>query len=234
MLGDDLRALLGDLIPRDHARQTLADEYAALCGGGRAWRVMDLGCGRGDSVDLFRAADPHVQWVGVDVAESPEVAERTRTDATFVTFDGVHLPFGDETFDLVFCKQVLEHVERPAPLLAEVARTLRTGGLFAGSVSQLEAFHSRSTFGYTPYGLAVLLRDVGLELAEVRPGIDAFTLLAWRALGMPRFFARWWARESPINRAISLLGRLAHWDAQTVNTAKLVFAGQFCFLARKR
>ena len=36
--------------------------------------------------------------------------------------------------------------------------------------------------------------------------IDAFTLIAWRALGTPRFFYRWWARESPAYRAISLLG----------------------------
>ena len=37
--------------------------------------------------------------------------------------------------------------------------------------------------------------------------IDAFTLIAWRALGTPRFFYRWWARESPPYRAISLLAR---------------------------
>ena len=51
--------------------------------------------------------------------------------------------------------------------------------------------------------------------------IDAFTLVAWRALGTPRFFYRWWARESPPYRAISLLARAARWDHRTVNTAKL-------------
>jgi ubiquinone/menaquinone biosynthesis C-methylase UbiE len=39
-----------------------------------------------------------------------------------VTFDGVNLPFGDDDFDLVYCKQVLEHVRHPEPLLAEVGR----------------------------------------------------------------------------------------------------------------
>jgi hypothetical protein len=62
--------------------------------------------------------------------------------------------------------------------------------------------------------------------------IDAFTLVAWRALGTPRFFYRWWARESPPFRAISLLARPAGWDHRTVNTAKLVLSGQFTFLAR--
>ena len=63
----------------------------------------------------------------------------------------------------MFCKQVLEHVERPHELVADVARVLRPGGAFAGSTSQLEPYHSRSTGNYTPYGLQRLLTHAGLE-----------------------------------------------------------------------
>ncbi|MEA2401174.1 MAG: hypothetical protein QOK00_1577 [Thermoleophilaceae bacterium] len=237
MLGADLAELLGDRIPADHSRSVLADSYAAryLNRPGRpaAPRVLDLGCGDGASVDLFRSLEPRVQWTGADIAHSPEVAERTRDDAEFVTFDGEQLPFADASFDLVYCKQVLEHVQRPRPLIAEVARVLRPDGWFAGSTSQLEAFHSRSLWNYTPYGLMVLAEEAGLELTEVRPVIDGFTLVAWRALGTPRSFYRWWARESPPYRAISLLARPARWDHRTVNTAKLVLSGQFTFLCRR-
>jgi SAM-dependent methyltransferase len=238
VLGADLAELLGDRIPEDHSRAVLADSYAGRYLGRPdrppAPRVLDLGCGTGDSVDLFRSLEPRVEWTGADIGFSPEVAERTRTDARFVTFDGERLPFGADSFDLVYCKQVLEHVRRPAPLLAEVARVLAPGGWFAGSTSHLEAFHSRSFWNYTPYGLDVLLDEAGLELVEVRPVIDAFTLVAWRALGTPRSFYRWWARESPPYRAISLLARVTHWDDRTVNTAKLVLSGQFTFLAQPR
>jgi ubiquinone/menaquinone biosynthesis C-methylase UbiE len=237
MLGADLAELLGDRIPADHSRSVLADSYAAryLNRPGRpaAPRVLDLGCGDGASVDLFRSLEPRVQWTGADIAHSPEVAERTRDDAEFVTFDGEQLPFADASFDLVYCKQVLEQVQRPRPLIAEVARVLRPDGWFAGSTSQLEAFHSRSLWNYTPYGLMVLAEEAGLELTEVRPVIDGFTLVAWRALGTPRSFYRWWARESPPYRAISLLARPARWDHRTVNTAKLVLSGQFTFLCRR-
>jgi SAM-dependent methyltransferase len=237
VLGADLAELLGDRIPADHSRKVIADDYAVAWLGrpGRPPdpRVLDLGCGTGDSVDLFRSLEPRVRWTGADIERSPEVAERTRSDAEFVTFDGVHLPFADASFDLVYCKQVLEHVRSPEPLLAEVARVLGPGGTFAGSTSHLEAFHSYSFWNYTPYGLMTLMEDAGLELVEVRPVIDAFTLVAWRALGMPRFFFRWWARESPPYRAISLLARPARWDHRTINTAKLVLSGQFAFLARR-
>jgi ubiquinone/menaquinone biosynthesis C-methylase UbiE len=236
VLGADLAELLGERIPADHSRAVLADDYAAryMARPGRPTspRVLDLGCGRGDSVDLFRALEPRVRWTGADIEHSPEVAERNREDAEFVSFDGIHLPSPDSSFDLVFCKQVLEHVHHPGQLLAETARVLHEDGWLVGSTSHLEAFHSYSVWNYTPYGLMLLLRDAGLELVEARPVIDGFTLVAWRALGTPRFFYRWWARESPVYRAISVLARPARWDHRTVNTAKLVLSGQFAFLAR--
>ena len=194
--------------------------------------MLDLGCGTGDSVDQFRAVDPIVGWVGVDLEESPEVARRVRADAEFRTFDGERLPFEDSSFDFVYCKQVLEHVRRPATLLADVRRVLRPGGVFAGSTSQLEAFHSLSTWNYTPYGLRLLLDDAGLTLEELRPGIDSLTLIVHRGLGMPAITRRYWGRESPLNRAVSLFGRLRGLDHARVNVVKLLFCGQFAFLAR--
>ncbi len=110
--------------------------------------MLDLGCGIGTSVDYFRAQDPEVQWTGLDLADSREVAQRTRTDARFASFDGVTVPFADESFDLVYCKQVLEHVRHPAALLTETRRVLRAGGAFAGSTSQLEPYH-RAACGTT-------------------------------------------------------------------------------------
>jgi ubiquinone/menaquinone biosynthesis C-methylase UbiE len=112
MLGDDLGDLLGHRIPSDHSRPLLADHYAERL---RAHRVLDLGCGAGDSIDLFRSVDSGVAWVGADIEDSAEVAARTRDDAEFVTFDGERLPFEDGSFELVYCKQVLEHVARPPP-----------------------------------------------------------------------------------------------------------------------
>jgi SAM-dependent methyltransferase len=232
MIADDLRELLGERIPAGHTRQVLADDWIPrLAEAGP--RVMDLGCGAGDSVDAFR---PHVEglrWVGVDLPASPEVDERTRTDVEFRTFDGLAIPAADGEFDSVYCKQVLEHVEQPGPLLADVARVLRPGGLFAGSVSQLEPFHSLSVGNMTPYGLMRLAERSGLELLEVRPGIDALTLIVHRGLGFPAFTRRYWSRESPLNRAIGLFGRARRLDAQRVNAIKLLFCGQFAFLARR-
>jgi SAM-dependent methyltransferase len=234
--GRELAALLPAALPSDHASQTLADRYIELevgRSGQGPWRVLDLGCGPGTSVDFFRARDPDVQWVGLDLPDSPEVRTRARADARFETFDGVHIPFGESSFDLVYCKQVLEHVRRPAPLLAEVSRVLAPGGFFAGSTSQLEPFHSLSLWNYTPLGFADLAGEAGLTLLEVRPGIDAVALIAYRLLGQRRVFDRWWGGQSPLNRVIDAYGRARGLGATAINATKLVFCGQFAFLARK-
>ena len=195
--------------------------------------MLDLGCGAGGSVDVFRARDPDVQWVGLDVPGSPEAGTRTRTDARFETFDGVSMPFEDGAFDLVYCKQVLEHVHHPEPLLAEVRRVLAPGGYLAGSTSQLEPYHSLSLWNYTPVGFLALLERVNLRAVELRPGIDGLTLIAWRLAGFHRCFHRWWGRESPLNRALDACGRALHADVRTVNATKLLFCGQFAFLAQR-
>jgi SAM-dependent methyltransferase len=231
VLGDDLLALLGDAVPRERVAQALADDYIPRLAA--AGDVMDLGCGAGDSVEQFRNVRPDVRWVGVDIERSPEVALRRRTDADFVAFDGVRLPFDDDSFGAVYCKQVLEHVREPEPLLREVARVLRPGGLFAGSTSQLEPFHSYSTWNYTPYGLKLLCERAGLALDELRPGIDSLAVIVNRGVGMRRFTRRWWAVESPLNRLVGGYGRLRRLDPVQVNAIKLLLCGQFSFLGRR-
>jgi hypothetical protein len=65
--------------------------------------------------------------------------------------------------------------------------------------------------------------------------IDGLTLVAWRTVGLPSFFYRWWGpRESPLNRVIELAGRARRLDARTRNQIKLTLCGQFAWLARSR
>ena len=143
------------------------------------------------------------------------------------------MPFADGSFELVYCKQVLEHVRHPERLLAEVYRVLVPGGWFAGSTSQLELYHSLSLWNYTPVGFVELIEAVGLRAGRAATGDrrpDHHGLaLGWRA----PFFHRWWERESPLNRALNASARVVRADVPTLNATKLLFCGQFAFLARR-
>lgn len=222
-------------IPDDHSRQVTSKYYLEelFRQDSNIRRVMDLGCGAGDSLDYFREKVPGIKWIGLDQEKSPEVESRTRSDGEFYTFDGTHIPFPDNLFDLIYCHQVFEHVRHPVDLLNEVRRVLRPNGYFVGSTSQLEPSHSYSLWNYIPYGFYLLLEETGLQLIQIRPGIDSLTLIIRHGFHRSRFFSRWFEKESPLNLLISFTGKVKHWRPARINAWKLYFCGQFSFLAHK-
>jgi SAM-dependent methyltransferase len=255
MFGDDLREALGETLPHDHARQSnaglvLEQQLRWLTGGGlrqiddaigatpadpdRPPFVLDVGCGRGEGLDDVLRIAPRAHWLGVDLAQSAEVDERpARADAEFRTFDGVNIPLTDRSVDLVFSQQVFEHVAEPERLLADIARVLKPGGIFCGSVSQLELFHSRSVGGFTAYGWKLALIRAGIHPVEVRPGIDVGTLFARRIFSRSRRFDRYWAKPSPGNRLVDGVGRARRLDPAQRNALKLMIAGQVTFVGQR-
>jgi hypothetical protein len=117
--------------------------------------------------------------------------------------------------------------------MSNIHRVLKPNGYLVGATSQLEPYHSLSVWNYTPHGLRLLVEEAGLQLQEVRPGIDALTLIIRAALQRPKFFSRWWEKESPLNKIIGLVGFLIRKGNREINFAKLVLCGQFCFIFKK-
>jgi SAM-dependent methyltransferase len=233
----DLIDILAESLPGDHCAQTSAEYYVNLfCD--QLWkstwkpRVLDLGCGDGRSLDLFGRREPSVDWVGIDIIDSPAARQRTRSGGTFTVYDGVNIPFPPESFDLIYSKHVLEHVRRPLDLLRDVRRALKPGGYYAGSVSQLEPYHGHSFWNYTPLGFKVLVEEAGLRVCEIRPGPDAVALMAWHLRG-GLFRKSWWTSETPLNRLFQSYGRWRGKDTRQVNFLKLRFSGTFAFLVRR-
>jgi SAM-dependent methyltransferase len=234
----DLAVALHDCLPDDHARQVTDRHYVDLVmqTDPVPQVVVDLGCGRGNSVSAFRANAPGVTWIGIDIADSMEAAQRTRADVPFVYYDGWDVPLADASVDVVYSHQVLEHVRDPSFHVTEVARVLRPGGAFIGSTSQFEPYHSRSYWNYTPLGFQALVEDGGLRVEELRPGIDGVTLIMRQFLDRPKRFSQWFADGSPLHELVDeWAGRGERGGRSTalVNLRKLQFAGQFAFLARK-
>ncbi|MEM7758545.1 MAG: class I SAM-dependent methyltransferase [Cyanobacteria bacterium P01_A01_bin.40] len=229
--------LLVNQIPRDSSQQITAEYYISQLLETKnlaTIKILDLGCGAGNSEGKFKAHSQNVEWFGLDIDESPEVNSRTRTEGNFYTFDGINIPFADNYFDIVYSNQVFEHVRHPEALLKEINRVLKPKAYFIGSVSYLEPYHSFSFWNYTPYGFKEISTQAGLEVIEIRPSIDALTLIIRRALGTPKFFTRWWHQESPLNFLISFIGKMTNKNSATINSIKLMFCGQFCFLTRKQ
>ncbi|MFF3554727.1 methyltransferase domain-containing protein [Streptomyces tsukubensis] len=95
--------------------------------------VLDLGCGPGtDLAALAGSVGPGGAVIGIDASrEMVELArERTEGLATVdVRLADIHrLPLPDAGADRARTDRVLQHVEDPAAVLAEVRRVLRPGG----------------------------------------------------------------------------------------------------------
>ena len=107
-------------------------------------KVLDLGCGEGRHViSAYLEAD--IQAVGVDLG----FEDLKYTAEKFTEFDepensaksfglsqanALHLPFADDTFDVVICSEVLEHIPDYELALEEIQRVLAPGGTFVASV----------------------------------------------------------------------------------------------------
>ena len=97
--------------------------------------VLDMGCGPGTiTVGLARRART---VVGVDI--STEIVESARRladeeglgNASFEAGSVYDLPFDDQSFDVVYAHQVMQHLSDPVRALREARRVLRPGGLVA-------------------------------------------------------------------------------------------------------
>ncbi len=113
-------------------------------------RVLEVGCGAGHLL----ARVPAGRRFGVDLAHVLLQRARGRlgADAALAQGDAVELPFPSDTFERVYCSEVLEHLPDPAAALDEIRRVLKAGGVAVLSVPNESLINASKT----------LLRRTGL------------------------------------------------------------------------
>lgn len=115
--------------------------------------ALDIATGGGHTA---LAVAPHVRQVTVTDL-TPRMLEKARefilqqgiSNAVFQVADAEQLPFADATFERVTCRIAAHHFPNVAQFVREVARVLKTGGIFllidcmAPSDVQLDVFDNR-------------------------------------------------------------------------------------------
>lgn len=154
--------------------------------------VLDVGCGEGVVTERLAQRLAPANVLGVDADEGhlkEEWQARTAPNLSFATGSAYELPFADDSFDLVCCMEVLEHLERPRDALAEMSRVASRALLLtvpnepSWRISHLLAGRDIGSFGNTPghinhwskRAFAELVSDYGRP--EKTTGVFPWTLV---------------------------------------------------------
>jgi ubiquinone/menaquinone biosynthesis C-methylase UbiE len=156
----------------EEGREAKAHKIVAVledhCDDIAALSLLDVSCSTGI---MSRFLAGHFASVtGIDIDEGAIEFARTSNDLQNVDYhvmDALHTSFPDNTFDIVICNQMYEHVPDAAQLLNEIRRILVPGGMcYFGATNRLkviETHYGRLPFlSYLPKPLANLyLRVLG-------------------------------------------------------------------------
>jgi SAM-dependent methyltransferase len=97
--------------------------------------VLDCGCGEATITIGLAGAVPTGRVVGVDLEKERFAAARCyaasigRHNLAYTAADGRRLPFHNAAFDAVLCHSMLETVDDPAKVVAELRRVTKRGGV---------------------------------------------------------------------------------------------------------
>lgn len=175
-------------------------------------RLLDIGSGGGVLPEEF--ASLGCQVTGIDISSQSIATARAHAAKSGLSIDyhvgsGTSLPFDRQSFDVVSCCDVLEHIHDWCKVIAEAARVLAPGGLFFFDTIN-RTLNSRVTFIYglqefpltrlmpadthiwkmfiTPVELSSAAQKHGMTVQELKGGKIAMNPLAtlWTVLQKKR------------------------------------------------
>lgn len=141
-------------------------------------RVLDVGAGTAPYKGLFShckyETQDFVQYEGYKGSEGQYAQIDYVSDITAI-------PVPDESFDVILCTEVLEHVPYPIESLKEMVRVTKPGGrLFItaplGSGLHQEPYHFYG--GYTDHWYRKFLTEFGCDIVSIEPNHGFFAHLA--------------------------------------------------------
>ncbi len=170
---------------------------------GRAWAILGglknekkkkiLDAGSGPGLYALHLAEKGHLVTGIDINKervklSTGIAQRIGNTAKFVVGDLCALPFPDNSFEVIVCSDVIEHIPNDQQALQEMARVLRPEGRLiltsTGNNSFTKQFqevlkHCRP--GYEREDFERLIWGTGLVLVKMRPLFSILGKAAWLA-----------------------------------------------------
>jgi SAM-dependent methyltransferase len=154
--------------------------------------ILDVGSGSAPYRGLFT----HCNYKTHDFAQLNDEQLRGYKGYNKIDYvsDICNIPVESQSFDVVLCTEVIEHVPDPISAIKEISRILKQGGtLFLtaplGSGLHQEPYHFYG--GYTPYFYEKVLSDFGFSKIEIIPNRGFYSLFSQELIRLVRRLAPW-------------------------------------------
>ena len=147
--------------------------------------ILDLGCSAGS----FLKSLPSEEWQLHGIDMSQEAAKRAKEECGAEVFVGdiLDAQFPPNSFDVITCFHVFEHLYKPYEVLSKVSEWLKPGGIFYVLVPNIDSagahiFKSywyaleipRHVFHYSPKSLTLMAVASGLEVLSLSTHREVF------------------------------------------------------------
>ncbi|MEM7200318.1 MAG: methyltransferase domain-containing protein [Planctomycetota bacterium] len=128
------REIFFELIGRSLKQAGLGDRSGSL-------DILEIGCGAGG---MLEPLSRYGEVTALDFSHDAMAYCKKRGFSRVVAGSGTHVPFADQTFDLVALFDVIEHIEDHQGVLEEARRVLRPGGKVFLSVPAYQWLYSQN------------------------------------------------------------------------------------------
>jgi SAM-dependent methyltransferase len=140
----------------------------------QAGALLDMGCSSGAFLEFMRSGS--WELYGIEMSADGAKEAEARSGAHVFVGNILDARFPPESFDVITCFDVLEHLYEPRRVMARVSEWLKPGGVFYVLVPNVESAEAhvfgsywhglelpRHLFHYSPTSLKLLAESVGLR-----------------------------------------------------------------------
>lgn len=139
-----------------------------------AGRLLDIGCGAGDYLNLMRTIGWVVEGVDFDAAAVKNARDQFGIKVHEGQLEDINFP--DRSFDAITMNHLIEHVFYPVKLIQECRRLLKPNGslviITPNSKSLGHKFFSRDWRGLEPPRHLHIYSPASLKLVAIKAGFD--------------------------------------------------------------
>lgn len=153
-----LKDLKQNTADETNGRHIVPDLIVELCGSNHTPIILDVGAGYGKDLIAVKHKIPSASLYAVEGYPSAVAfLQKSGVEVTSINLERESLPFANDTFDIVICNQVIEHVKELFWLISELTRVCKVGGKLMIGVPNLGSLHNRFAllFGHQPPAIHV-------------------------------------------------------------------------------